>query len=278
MSAVRPQLTSYGRGAGEQPCLVWRFDSPRRFIASAAVGGGLGTTGWVINAQVDKDFRRTDLDAHLGAIAADCDCAGAGGAAVAMACHFDPFHHAAVGAGCVAHGEAALLVAGTVLPGTVVIAAAGAATERGRQHAADQDVTQNHRALSTAISTVDEQATCQCRTVRECRHKSLKAKLKRAAPPPPPRAIRNGRARRYCILPVRLALAVPRAAAWRPPRTTPPPEGGGVSASGSPAQGAVRSSPRRSSSGWMSGARPRKTWNSFIASSLPPRDSSVLRK
>lgn len=78
MSAVRPQLTSYGRGAGEQPCLVWRFDSPRRFIASAAVGGGLGATGWVINAQVDKDFRRTDLDAHLGAIAADCDCAGAG--------------------------------------------------------------------------------------------------------------------------------------------------------------------------------------------------------
>lgn len=78
MSAIAPQLTTYDTGAAQQPCLVWRFDSPQRCIATAAVGGGIGTTHWVINAQVGKDYRRTDLDVHMAAIAADCDCAGRG--------------------------------------------------------------------------------------------------------------------------------------------------------------------------------------------------------
>jgi len=78
VSAIAPQLTTHGTGTAAQPCLVWRFDSAQRCIASAPVGGGIGTTRWVINAQVDKDYRRTDLGAHMDAIAADCDCAGRG--------------------------------------------------------------------------------------------------------------------------------------------------------------------------------------------------------
>lgn len=78
MNTIAPQLTTHGAGVRAQPCLVWRFDAPQRCIASAPVGGGSGTARWVINAQVDTDYRRTDLDAHIAAIAADCDCAGRG--------------------------------------------------------------------------------------------------------------------------------------------------------------------------------------------------------
>jgi adenosylcobinamide amidohydrolase len=58
--------------------LVWRFDAPRLAIASAPVGGGIGLRSWVLNAQVPRDYARTDLDAHVAELAAAEGCAGTG--------------------------------------------------------------------------------------------------------------------------------------------------------------------------------------------------------
>jgi adenosylcobinamide hydrolase len=58
--------------------LVWRFDEARLCIASAPVGGGIGLRHWVLNAQVPTDYARTDLDAHVAAIAAGYGCTGDG--------------------------------------------------------------------------------------------------------------------------------------------------------------------------------------------------------
>jgi adenosylcobinamide amidohydrolase len=58
--------------------LVWRFDTPRLAIASAPVGGGIGRRSWVLNAQVPRDYARTDLDAHVAEIAGAHGCAGDG--------------------------------------------------------------------------------------------------------------------------------------------------------------------------------------------------------
>lgn len=45
--------------------LMWRFDAPRRMIASAPHGGGLGLRRWVVNAQVPSSYGRRDPDQHL---------------------------------------------------------------------------------------------------------------------------------------------------------------------------------------------------------------------
>jgi adenosylcobinamide hydrolase len=47
-------------------------------ISSAAVGGGLGNAEWVVNAQVARDYTRTDLEKHGAEIAAELDLEGAG--------------------------------------------------------------------------------------------------------------------------------------------------------------------------------------------------------
>ncbi len=60
------------------PVLVWRFASPTLAISSAAVGGGIGTRSWVVNAQVPRDYTRTDLSAHVREIATANGCAGDG--------------------------------------------------------------------------------------------------------------------------------------------------------------------------------------------------------
>lgn len=73
---VHPVL--HGAVAGALACLVWRFDAPRRALSSAAVGGGLGLRGWVLNAQVEHDYARTDLGAHVGALARALGCASGG--------------------------------------------------------------------------------------------------------------------------------------------------------------------------------------------------------
>lgn len=57
-------------GAGESgPMLVWRFDAPRRVIASAVLGGGIREAAWVINAHVRSDYGRMDPQRHLEEIA-----------------------------------------------------------------------------------------------------------------------------------------------------------------------------------------------------------------
>ena len=72
---------SKGRHLGDGtsfPVLVWRFASPMLAISSAPVGGGIGTRSWVVNAQVPRDYTRTDLSAHVGEIATANGCAGDG--------------------------------------------------------------------------------------------------------------------------------------------------------------------------------------------------------
>jgi adenosylcobinamide amidohydrolase len=58
--------------------LVWDLAAPRRAIASAPLGGGIGERSWVVNAQVPRDYVRTDIDDHLRAIAAEQGCRGEG--------------------------------------------------------------------------------------------------------------------------------------------------------------------------------------------------------
>ncbi|WP_433501591.1 adenosylcobinamide amidohydrolase [Sphaerimonospora sp. CA-214678] len=45
--------------------LLWRFGPGWRMISSAVLGGGIGPREWVLNAQVDKDYARTDPVEHL---------------------------------------------------------------------------------------------------------------------------------------------------------------------------------------------------------------------
>lgn len=53
----------------ELPALVWR-PGTRRMVSSGLLGGGIGTAGWVLNAQVPGDYSRMDPLAHLRELAA----------------------------------------------------------------------------------------------------------------------------------------------------------------------------------------------------------------
>jgi adenosylcobinamide hydrolase len=75
-SSCAPALVELGDPATSALC--WRFDEPQRAISTAPVGGGLGERHWVVNAQVPIDYTRTDLDAHIGALAAQAGCHGEG--------------------------------------------------------------------------------------------------------------------------------------------------------------------------------------------------------
>lgn len=46
--------------------------------STASVGGGLGVRGWVINAQVGRDYGRRDQERHGAELAAVCGLAGEG--------------------------------------------------------------------------------------------------------------------------------------------------------------------------------------------------------
>ena len=76
-------MTAFSKGRHSSdgtvlPVLVWRFSSPILAISSAPVGGGIGTRSWVMNAQVPRDYTRTDLSAHIREIAAANGCEGDG--------------------------------------------------------------------------------------------------------------------------------------------------------------------------------------------------------
>lgn len=61
--------------------LWWRLTSDGAdwpCLSSASVGGGLGETGWVLNIGVEKDYRRTDLDAHAAELAGAAGLSGPG--------------------------------------------------------------------------------------------------------------------------------------------------------------------------------------------------------
>lgn len=76
-----PSLPTPERGDAGNPArrvLVWRLAEPLLSIASAPHGGGIGPRAWVVNAQVPSDYARVDVDEHLGEIATELGCAGAG--------------------------------------------------------------------------------------------------------------------------------------------------------------------------------------------------------
>jgi adenosylcobinamide amidohydrolase len=58
--------------------LVRRLDEPMLSIASTPLGGGIGIRAWVVNAQVDQQYARTDVESHLASIAAHLGCTGDG--------------------------------------------------------------------------------------------------------------------------------------------------------------------------------------------------------
>jgi adenosylcobinamide hydrolase len=60
------------------PYALWRLAAPARVVASSPLGGGMGERGWVLNAQVDLHYARTDPHDHLGQIATDAGAVGAG--------------------------------------------------------------------------------------------------------------------------------------------------------------------------------------------------------
>lgn len=52
-------------GGTRMGTILWRFGPGWRMISSAVLGGGIGPREWVLNAQVDKDYARTDPVEHL---------------------------------------------------------------------------------------------------------------------------------------------------------------------------------------------------------------------
>jgi adenosylcobinamide hydrolase len=62
----------------ELPVAVLRFGRPLRTISSSPLGGGIGERRWVLNAQVHRDYARTDPDAHLAGLARRFDLDGEG--------------------------------------------------------------------------------------------------------------------------------------------------------------------------------------------------------
>jgi adenosylcobinamide amidohydrolase len=78
MGAVHLDLTWRREDGRDLPVLVWRPAAPVLAISSAALGGGIGTRRWVVNATVPMSYARTDPDAHLAELARDLGLAGTG--------------------------------------------------------------------------------------------------------------------------------------------------------------------------------------------------------
>ncbi len=67
-----------GRQGDGRPYLLWRLSEPRRCLSTAVLGGGWGERHWVLNAQVELDYDRTDPQVHASEIAAEAGVAGDG--------------------------------------------------------------------------------------------------------------------------------------------------------------------------------------------------------
>jgi len=76
------RLAGYGSGDGDgdrvRPVLVWAPGPGWRAISSGVEGGGIGERRWWLNAQVDRDYRRTDPDRHVRELAAGLHLSGPG--------------------------------------------------------------------------------------------------------------------------------------------------------------------------------------------------------
>jgi adenosylcobinamide amidohydrolase len=65
-------------GGCDRPFVLWRLAEPARAIASASLGGGIGTRSWVLNAQVGTAYDRLDPDRHVEEIATGAGAEGTG--------------------------------------------------------------------------------------------------------------------------------------------------------------------------------------------------------
>jgi adenosylcobinamide amidohydrolase len=88
--ASLPQLITRDDGGISLSTLVWRLPEPLRCVSTAAIGGGITDTSWVVNAEVAPGYRRTDLEAHGAQIARAVGLAGRG---VVMLTAVDVRHH-----------------------------------------------------------------------------------------------------------------------------------------------------------------------------------------
>ncbi|MBV8690684.1 MAG: adenosylcobinamide amidohydrolase [Actinobacteria bacterium] len=75
---MSPQIASRSEDGREMAVLVWRFRSPMRCVSTAVLGGGIGSRGWIVNAQVPSGYGRPDPDRHLLAIARGLRLTGPG--------------------------------------------------------------------------------------------------------------------------------------------------------------------------------------------------------
>ena len=76
MTAVEP--VHRATQAAARGVLLWRWPQAVTALSSAAVGGGLGRPGWVLNVGVDSGYARIDLADHAGEVAAALGLAGHG--------------------------------------------------------------------------------------------------------------------------------------------------------------------------------------------------------
>jgi adenosylcobinamide hydrolase len=75
---VHPELTRRRDEGRDLPVLVWRPAEPVLAISSGALGGGIGTRHWVVNATVPLAYDRPDPHVHLAELAADLGLDGTG--------------------------------------------------------------------------------------------------------------------------------------------------------------------------------------------------------
>lgn len=75
---LTPELVRREEDGAALSTLAWRFPTPRRCASTAAVGGGLTLSSWVVNAQVSRGYRRGDLDVHGAEIADRLTLSGSG--------------------------------------------------------------------------------------------------------------------------------------------------------------------------------------------------------
>ncbi len=70
MAASGPELERRAQGTDGTgaPVLVWRFAAPVQAIATTVLGGGIGSRGWVLNAEVPAEYRVEDPRAHAAAL------------------------------------------------------------------------------------------------------------------------------------------------------------------------------------------------------------------
>jgi len=82
MENVSMECTWRDEDGVDLPVLVWRPAEPALVISSGALGGGIGTRRWVVNATVPMSYDPTDVPAHLAELASGLGLSGPGTALV----------------------------------------------------------------------------------------------------------------------------------------------------------------------------------------------------